>query len=225
MSVPNKKVLFIAHHFPPAAGPAVNRALQFAKYLSAQGYELHVITNTLEDIRVGSYPTDPTLLEQLPPDLKIHRIPNGDPYKFRHWAMRWHIFRIFWTFFYWRFWEQSATWPRHCLQPALDLIEKEDIRIVWTTAGPFTSAKLGAMLRKRAPVKWVCDLRDPYTDTYTFHFPTKFHWHLSRWMERRIFGRADKLVVVTPGMKRLYLRRGIVPADRITVITNGYGDG
>ena len=41
-------------------------------------------------------------------------------------------------------------------------------------------------------------------------------------MERRIWGKADKLVVTCPALREQYIRRGITTADKITVITNGY---
>lgn len=225
MGLDRKKVLFIAHHFPPLGGPGVNRAMQFAKHLSEEGYELHVLTVAIQDIEEGAYPPDYTLLDKLPKDLKIHRVSIAQPKGLRNFFIKLKLFRVLWYLLYPLFWEPSARWPRRCLKDALEIIDREGIRLVWSSAGPFAAAQLGAMIRKRRPqVRWVCDLRDPFTDTYTFQWPSKLHWYLCRWMEARIFGRADKVVVVTPGMKRLYLKRGIVKPEKITVITNGYGD-
>jgi glycosyltransferase involved in cell wall biosynthesis len=219
------KVLFIANYFPPIGGPGVNRAMQFAKHLDAMGYELHVLTVSHKDAAQGSYPVDNSLLEKMPPGLHIHRIDMAQPARVRNFLLRLRLFRLVWALAFPWFWEPAARWPRQCLQPALDLIDREGIRLIWTTSGPFSSSRLGYLLRKRRPdTRWVCDLRDPYTDTYTFTWPTKIHWYFSRWMERRTFRAADKVVVVTPGMQRLYLKRGLLDPSRITVITNGYGD-
>lgn len=217
-----EKILFIAHHFPPLGGPGVTRAMHFARELTAMGYELHVLTVTIEDIESGSYPPDYSLLEELPDNLHIHRISIRYPQKFRNAMIRLRIFRLFWMFMYPLFWEPSARWPYHCLKPAQKLIKDHDIKLIWNTSGPFVSSQLAWMLKKRCKVKWICDLRDPFTDTYSFSWPTKIHWLFCRWMERRVFRKADRLVVVTPGMKRLYERRKLVDPKKLIVITNGY---
>lgn len=219
-----KKVLFIAHHFPPLGGPGTNRAMQFARYLTELGYDLHVVTVSLEDIAQGSYPPDNTLLDNLPEDLKVTRISIDYRKERREKLIRLKLFRLVWFFLYHRWWEPSARWPKHCFPVCKRIIEEEDIGLVYTSSGPFSAALLGARLRKACDVKWVCDLRDPFTDTYSFNWPSKLHWYFSRWMERRIFRRADKVVVVTPGMKRLYLRRKLIDPAKLTVVTNGYGD-
>jgi glycosyltransferase involved in cell wall biosynthesis len=224
MNAPDKKepILFIAHHFPPLGGPGVTRAIHFARELSAMGYELHVLTVTIEDIEQGSYPPDYSLLEDLPDDIHIHRISIRYPKKFRDTMIRFKLFRLFWFFLYPLFWEPSARWPYRCFKPAQKLIREHNIRLIWNTSGPFVSSQLAWKLKRRCGVKWICDLRDPYTDTYSFSWPSRLHWLLCRWMERRVFRRADRLVVVTPGMKRLYLKRHLVDPDKLVVITNGY---
>ncbi|MEM7038209.1 MAG: glycosyltransferase [Bacteroidota bacterium] len=219
-----KKILFIAHHFPPLGGGGVNRAMQFAKYLSDMGYELHVLTVSMKDIEEGVYPRDDSLLERLPDDLRIYRVPIHYPKRFRNFMIRIKLFRLFWFFFYPLFWEPSAFWPYYSYKTAKKIIEDNDIDLIWNTSGPFVSSQLAWKLKRRCKVKWVCDLRDPFSDTYSFAWPSKLHWYFSRWMEKRVFRRADKLVVVTPGMKRLYLKRNLVDPDKLVVITNGYGD-
>lgn len=217
-----KKVLFIAHHFPPLGGPGVYRATRFAKHLTEMGYDLHVLTVALSDIQEGTYPADHSMEQQLPPDLKVTRVSIGYPVKLRDRLVRFHLMRIVWSIFWFRWWEPSARWPRYALQPALDIIRKEGIEIVWTSSGPFVATLLGRRIQRRSGVKWVADLRDPFTEAYFWIWPSKWHWHFSRWMEKRIWGKADKLVVTCPALKDEYVRRGIAPDDKIAVITNGY---
>lgn len=218
-----KKVLLIAHHFPPMGGPGINRSLQFTKYLHQMGYEVHVITVTEEDIAKGAYPSDDSRLAEIPDGVHIYRTSIRYPDRFRKAMIKFKVFRLFWALLYPIFWEPAARWARNATPLAQDIIEEHGIPVVYTSSGPFTAAKIGARLRKRSSVKWVCDLRDPFTDAYFFSWPSKFHWWLSRYMERRTYRRADKLIVNTPAVKRLYLKRGIVPAERLAVITNGYG--
>jgi len=219
-----KKVLFIAHHFPPMGGPGINRSLQLTRYLHEMGYTLHILTVTEQDIEEGTYPSDSSLLDGLPEDIHIHRVPLRRPKKFRESMIRLKIFRLFWYLLYPRFWEPAARWPGACLPKAQELIREHGIELIYTSSGPFAAAELGYRIRKTTPVKWVCDLRDPFTDAYFFSWPSKLHWYWCRWREKRWYSKADHVVVNTPAVERLYLKRGLVPAERMSVITNGYGD-
>ena len=181
-----------------------------------------MLTVALSDIQEGAYPSDLSMEKSLPAGLKITRVSIRYPVKLRDRLVKMRLMRIVWSLFWFRWWELSARWPRHALQPAMDIIAKEGIDTVWTSSGPFAATLLGYRLRKRCKVKWVADLRDPFTEAYFWVWPSKWHWYFSRWMERRIWGKADKLVVTCPALREQYIRCGITTADKIAVITNGY---
>lgn len=222
MQPQKKKILFIAHHFPPLGGPGVYRATRFARHLTEMGYELHVLTVALSDIAEGSYPSDTSMEKALPEGLKINRVSIHYKPKLRDRLVKLHIMRFVWMFFWFKWWEPSARWPKHALKPAMDIIQKEGIDTIWTSSGPFVATLLGYRLQKKCNVRWVADLRDPFTEAYFWVWPTKWHWYLSRWMEKRIWGKADKLVVTCPALREQYINRGITTPDKITVITNGF---
>jgi hypothetical protein len=81
---------------------------------------------------------------------------------------------------------------------------------------------LGKMLKKRLGIKWVADLRDPFTDAYAWDFPSKFHWRARRRFEKRVFTTADKLILNTPETRKLYLRRGLTTEEKSACLTNGF---
>ncbi len=205
-------------------GPGINRSLQLTRYLHQMGYEVHVLTVTEADIAKGSYPADTSRMDEIPPGVHVYRTSIRYPVKFRAGLIRLKLFRIAWALAYPWFWEPAARWPGNAVPFAEKIIRDHQIPLVYTSSGPFSAAQIGARLRRKLGVKWVCDLRDPFTDAYFFSWPTKLHWHLCRWMERRIYRQADRLVVNTPAVRRLYLRRDVVPDSKLTVITNGYGD-
>lgn len=132
------------------------------------------------------------------------------------------IFRLLWYFLYPLFWEKSAFWPFQAYKKAKAIIIKENIKIVYTTSGPFSSLILGYLLKRKLNIHWVADLRDPYTDGYQWSFPSKLHWYFMRRMERFIYAKCDHLIVNTNAVRKLYLKRGLVKASNISVITNGY---
>ncbi len=82
MSDPSKfrrrRLLLISYYFPPAGGQGVQRALQFARYLPAHGWQPTVLTVRPED---AAYPDmDAALLRQVPPALRVERTGAWDPY-------------------------------------------------------------------------------------------------------------------------------------------------
>ncbi|MFN0202340.1 MAG: glycosyltransferase [Bacteroidia bacterium] len=217
-----KKVLFIAYQYPPKGGPGVHRSLNFSKYLLDYGYKPYVFTIKEEDIIRAKTKMDNGLLAQVPSEVEVIRVPSHEPLGFIEMMVKLRLFRLFWVFLYPLFWEYSALWPFYSYKKAKEIIEKEDIKLVYTSSGPFAPMILGYLLQKRLKMKWVADLRDPFTDAYAWQFPTKFHWYLARLFEKWIFSKPDKLIVNTPEVEKLYLKRKIISPDKITHIVNGF---
>ena len=78
------------------------------------------------------------------------------------------------------------------------------------------------MLKEKLGIKWVADLRDPFTDAYAWDFPSKFHWYYSRRFERKVFSVADKLILNTTETRDLYLKRKLTTEAKSICLTNGF---
>ena len=117
----------------------------------------------------------------------------------------------------WAVWALGA-----CLQ-GLSLVRTRSPDVLWATF-PIPSALLAAITLKRLTnLPLVIDLRDPLVYE---HWPVDA---LSRrvyaWLERRAVLAAHKVVLTTPGARRLYLERyPRVPSERFCVIANGVDD-
>lgn len=70
-----KNLLMVACYFPPIGGGGVQRALKMAKYLPQFGWRPLVLA--LDPVWHVSL--DPTLLEELPPEVVIHRVREWRP--------------------------------------------------------------------------------------------------------------------------------------------------
>lgn len=217
-----QKILFIAYQFPPRGGPGVQRSVNFVKHLREFGYEPVVLTVDEQSVRASGGLTDESLLRSVPEGIEIVRTPSYEPVGFVKAAIRLRLYRFFWFFFYGIFWESSARWSSKVYPLAAELIRKHGIRLVYTSSGPFSVMELGKKLKEELGVKWVADLRDPFTDAYAWDFPSKFHWKNRRRFEERVFPSADKLIVNTPEVRKLYLARKLSTESRMTCITNGY---
>ncbi|MCC6818895.1 MAG: glycosyltransferase [Bacteroidia bacterium] len=217
-----KKVLFIAYQFPPMGGPGVHRSIQFAKNLKDFGYEPIVLTVLIDDIKKSGSTIDTSLLNALPNDLQIERVASGIPFNFINFLHKIKLYRLFWFLLYPFFWERQARWPRIAFERAKKLIQQHNIELIYTSSGPFSPLILGKLLKEKLNVKWVADLRDPYTDAYAWSYPSKFHWYMSRWKEKKWLMACDSLIVNTPEVKKLYTKRGLKKPNDIFVITNGF---
>lgn len=203
-------------------GPGVHRSIRFVSHLRDFGYEPVVLTILEDDIINLNAVTDFTLMDKIPDNIQIHRTSSGTPFSLNNWLIKFKIYRLFWFFLYPLFWEKSALWPSIAIKKALQIIDDNQIDIIYTSSGPFSSLKLGYNITKKRDVKWVADLRDPYTDAYAWSYPSKLHWYLSRFNERRWIRRCHRLIVNTPEVKKLYIKRQLKKESDITVITNGY---
>lgn len=78
------KVLFLAYTFPPVGGIGVQRSLGFVKYLSRFGWSPTVVTVK----PISYYVYDPSLLDELPPEVRVERTGSLDPLRVSAIALR-----------------------------------------------------------------------------------------------------------------------------------------
>lgn len=233
-----KKVLIITYYFPPAGGAGVQRWLKFVKYLPQYGCEPLVLT---VDGNYASYPQkDASLAADIPSGLKVVRtrtreilsaykkispqkqIPYGgfaneqDPGLFQKIArfIRGNFFLP----------DPRKAWNRFALPAAVSLIENENIGTVITTGPPHSTHLVGLKLKKLYPsLKWIADLRDPWTDIYYNEvlYQGRLAKRMNLAMERKVLNSADVLVTVSEGVKRNFCSHAPVE-HKFHVIPNGY---
>ncbi len=203
-------------------GPGVQRSTRFVQHLQEFGYEPIVLTIDENEIKKMGSTYDESLLNYLPENLEIVRTSSGIPFQFIKVLNSLRLYRLFWFFLYPFLWERSAMWPQKTFKIAASLVKKHNIKLVYTSSGPFSSLILGKKLQSKLGVKWVADMRDPFTDAYAWSYPSKLHWYVCRYFEKRALNACDELIVNTNEVKKLYLSRGIQGPNKIHVITNGY---
>lgn len=217
-----KNILFIAYQFPPKSGIGVHRSINLVNLLPEFGYNPIVLTVNEKDWEDNGYSVDKNLLNNLKENLTIVRTPSYEPSKLIQFLMKIKLYRFFWYLFYPLLWEWSMFWSLKNFRLSKELIQQHDIKLVYTSSGPFSSMLLGRKLKKKLGVKWVADLRDPFTDAYAWQFPSKIHWYLARLFEKNLFSKPDILVVNTNEVKKLYVKRNYRDEKSIIVINNGF---
>lgn len=229
-----QKVLIITYYWTPAGGPGVQRWLKFVKYL--RDFNVEPIVYVPEN---PDYPlTDPSFLEEIPKDLKIHKHRIVEPYR---WAGS--LFGkktklissgiissenqslserlLLWIRGNFFIPDARKYWVKPSVRFLSELLQKEDIKTVVTTGPPHSVHLIGLALRKRFDLCWVADFRDPWT-SIGYHKKlklTKASERRHKQLEHTVLNAADTIVVTSGTTKREFEALTKVP---ITVVTNGY---
>jgi hypothetical protein len=236
-----KKVLILTYYWPPSGGAGVQRWLKFTKYLPQFGIEPIILT---VDPEYASYPQrDTSLINEISPDLKIayaksatsiftaykkitgkNEVPYGGFANESNPRLIEKIFRFARGNFFLP--DARRVWNRFALKAATEIIEKNIIDIVVTTSPPHSTQLLGRKLKKKLGIKWIADLRDPWSEIYYSDkiFQTLPAKWINGYMESLVLNGADRVIATcdtTSAVFRSKLSMRQSP-EKVITITNGF---
>jgi glycosyltransferase involved in cell wall biosynthesis len=237
-----KKILIITYYWPPSGGAGVQRWLKFAKYLPEFGYEVHVLTVNAE---TANYPQlDESLVSEVPQNIHVHATKTSDPYviyslfgrkapssgfanetvhgisglvKKLARFIRGNMFIP----------DPRKGWNQHAIKKANELIDKHGIDTVVTTSPPHSTQLIGLELKRTRNIKWVADMRDPWTKIYYVSELLQTNWAKNRnaKLERAVLENADRVITVSQSLASEFceLAPGLSQED-VEVIPNGFDE-
>lgn len=233
-----KKVLVITYYWPPSGGSGVQRILKFVKYLPSFGIKPYVVT-VRED--KASYPVfDNTLINDVPSEAEVYRTDTFEPYEIYSRLLgkksipmgfsnesNPSAFQSFSRFIRGNFFIPDARkgWIKYAFEESCRLIEEKQINIVLTTSPPHSVQQIGLKLKKKYNIKWIADLRDPWTDIYYYN---EFHHHflakkLDMKYEKQVLECADKIITVSSPLKDLFVNKSNkIESSKVSIIPNGF---
>lgn len=197
-----KKVLIIAHYFPPGAGVGSFRVMKYVKYLRKFGWEPAVITAKEEAYQW----IDNNLERNIPAGICIYRLPIcgtrfvNDP---------------------------GIRWIPHVLWSVRSIIKKENPAVVYLTGGPFYPLIIGPIIKVCFNIPYVIELRDPWKlaeRTYAIRgIKPRVGKLLSDILEPFIIRRACRVICGTERMCQEYMASyKNETSSKFVTITNGY---
>ena len=235
-----RKVLIITYYWPPGSGAGVQRWLKFSKYMAYYRWEPVILTI---DPGYATYPAiDISLINEVPPNLKVYKTRAIDYFRFyskdksripsagfaideEKGFFSWLTKFIRGNFF---IPDPRKGWNRYAFTKACEIIEDEKIHNVLTTSPPHSTQLIGLKLKKKYPgIRWIADLRDPWTDIYyydQFH-PTCLSRQIDLKYEKSVLKSSDKIITVGKSLKELFASKIPGSDEKIEVITNGYDAG
>ena len=235
------RLLVITYYWPPSGGAGVQRCLKFVKHLGSFGVVPTVIT---VDAAQATYPVrDESLLAEVPAEVRVIRTGTTEPFEsykkltgravpyggfanegrpgLVQQALRFVRGNLFIP-------DPRRGWNRHALAAVEQLLAAgETFDAVLTSSPPHSTQLIGLELQKRHGLRWLADLRDPWTDIY--YYKDLHHTPLAAWLdaryERRVLTHADAVLVTSPETKRLFLAKlSTLPTAKFHVLPNGYDE-
>jgi glycosyltransferase involved in cell wall biosynthesis len=233
------KVLIITYYWPPSGGAGVQRWLKFSKYLPDFGWEPVILT---VDKNYAAYPvTDDSLVVDIPDFLRIYTTPATDYFSIYGKnrskipaagfsnnsgnSIKEKILRFIRGNFFIP--DPRKGWNKYAFKKACGLIESEGINHVITTSPPHSTQLVGLKIRKKYnDIKWIADLRDPWTNIYYYNqfYHTSIAKYIDSRLERRVLKNADRIITVGESLKSSFSLKVKGIENKTEVITNGYDE-
>ncbi len=235
------KVLIITYYWPPSGGAGVQRWLKFSKYLQESGWDPVILT---VDPLYASYPQqDHGLFEDISPSLEIIKTKSSTGFfsAYKLLTGRKEIpyggfanedtpgpAQKFSRFIRGNFVLPDARkgWNRFAFRAAVKVIREKKIEYVITTSPPHSTQLTGLKLKKALNIKWIADMRDPWTDIYysASMYQTRLAKKINRSMEEKVLNYADHVITTCNATRDLFRSKldRIQPPGKITTVTNGY---
>lgn len=228
-------LMIAAMAYPPSRGSGTMRALGFTRHLAEFGWEAEVLT--IDEALLGEHgdaslamrvPRGIALLPITPLEYRLRRAPQGgngasltaasassDAAPRGSFVKRTAANLL--SFIFGQEIFPGVLWAsRAATRPAAGRCD-----LIFSTSPPISNHLIARRLHRITRKPWIADFRDPYA-VGAVKSITSGRRRAER-LEAAILKEASAVVVVSPAMKEIYLRRfPDIHADKIRVITNGY---
>ena len=233
------KALIITYYWPPSGGAGVQRWLKFAKYLPEFGWEPVILTVNEKD---AAYPVvDNSLEKEITGNIKVYRTAATNWFRFyssdkskvpsagfasnQADSLKGKISRFIRGNFFIP--DPRRGWNKFAFAKACEIIERENITTIITTSPPHSTQLIGIKLKKKyKSLRWIADLRDPWTDIYYYNlfYPTLLSKKIDASYEKSTLKNADRIITVGHLLKELFESKAPEIASKTEVITNGFDE-
>jgi glycosyltransferase involved in cell wall biosynthesis len=235
----SNKLLIITYYWPPGSGAGVQRWLKFSKYLPSFGWTPVILTVEPRD---ATYPAfDNSLEAEISSGLKVFKTRATDYFRFYNKdkskipsagfasnddkRLKGKILRFIRGNFFIP--DPRKGWNKYAFAKACQIIEDEGIKHIITTSPPHSTQLIGLKLkRKYTEIKWLTDLRDPWTNIYYYDqfYPTFISRMIDRKYEDKVLNSADKIITVGKSLKEHFATKIRGNKNKIEIITNGFDE-
>lgn len=233
---PSKKVLLVSYYFPPCVYGYAIRIYNFMRFLSCFGWKPYVLTidpvyykekgtdskhfgSSTAICRTGSLEPRRSLFGTI---YQNKSKPNGkqisgdeqqnssarSKYTKNHLLLP----------------DNQILWLPYAFSEGQKLIYKEGIDLIYVTSPPFSPLLVGYLLKKATGRPFLFEYRDTWQDNLDHRQNlSRVRRILEDSLERVVVGNADRVIMVTEGMKKSIVRKfPHEPEDKFQIVPNGF---
>lgn len=223
-----KNILLICYYFPPLAGVAGKRSVEFSKYLKKYGWHPYVVSVKNPDKAYCSIGNDK------PPD-GLHLEYSCSfikPYKFLG-KINGAIFRLFrlfnitvgrnYLYDIFCFPDHFFGWIPHTTFKCMKLIRKFRIDVIFATCSPFSSAAIGVLLKAITGKPLVIDFQDPFAIIVPEYLGVpKLRKRINLHIENFFLKHSNALIVTSEETRNAYAQQYPEKIDKIFTVHGGF---
>ncbi len=208
-----KRLLLIAHQFPPAPSPGALRPGYLARYLPNWGWNVTTITATLDEPPFAARVLHVSGTWQLQERIRAQVVTkSGDPFSPVRVVLR-SIKEML------LFPDATAPWMMPAIKAGVQHLQQERYDAILSTAMPATAHVIAWFLAMRFRLPWIADYRDPWTGNFYDVRGGPFRKFVAPLLERAIMRRANALSTTLPGFSNLI---GRFNRRKVEIIPNAY---
>ena len=242
-----RRLLVVAYFFPPVGGVGVERTLRHVQHLPSQGWQPVVVAPANSGYRI----VDPATATRIPEGVDVHRVRTVEPAHLRRGMGRllgrrggargdageapgapstarggrlrdaanaaWGT-TIPLVFFP----DEQVAWIPGAVRAGRRAHAEHPVDAVYSSSPPISGHLAAGRIARAIGRPWIADFRDPWIgNAFARPLPAP-HRFLQRRLERRIVGKADRVVLATARMRDEFAARYPDRAERLVYIPNGY---
>jgi glycosyltransferase involved in cell wall biosynthesis len=186
-----KKLLIVSKHFPPNGQPGTHRLVRFIKYLTKLEWKIFVLTLKPE-FSFDQHAYDRSLLKKIPSGTIVYQ--TG-------------ALRLLWPLSGLNSYlvpDREAGWIPIALYKGLQIVKRENIRILYSSAPPWTAHVIAGLLKQKTGIRWVADIRDPWTRRPWLPAEMRrgARYNMLKRIERAVVHLADRVILNTDPLRR-----------------------
>lgn len=205
-AAPRGRVLVIVRDYPPANTPAALRALGFARYLPAFGWETSIMATRAD--AAGAAPAE------VPDARHVYRAVGFDSKQVFSLGGRYpHLLALP---------DRHVSWLPAGVVQALRAVRRDRIDVLLSTGPPLTAHCIAHVVQRLTRLPWVADVRDLW-DGPPPH--ARLAHALEHRLARRLLQACERVTAVTDaiaaGLPRTY---GVELAHKLHVLPNGFDE-
>jgi colanic acid biosynthesis glycosyl transferase WcaI len=204
------KILYVSQYFPPEMGAPAARASELTRHWAADGHDVTILTG---------FPNHPT-----------GRVPSEYCDEFRQLVTREHIDRVnvvrtwLWPLPNRKAYERILNYSSFCLSSALTGLFLSRPDVVIASSPQLLVALSGWWLAAWKRVPFVFEVRDLWPESLSavgMGDQVKIMNRILARIAGFLYGKANRIVVVTAAFKDHLIKHWNIPVDKISVIENG----